>query len=119
MQHSIKPAAGLKGSVRLPGDKSISHRYAMIASVAEGVSVIENYSSGADCQSTLACLRALGIEIEKRDRTVTIHGRGLDGFRAPAAGAARPIGCGQFRLHDSYVIRHARRATVHFVDHRR
>ena len=85
MQHSIKPAAGLKGSVRLPGDKSISHRYAMIASVAEGVSVIENYSSGADCQSTLGCLRALGVEIEKQDRTVTIHGRGLDGLRAPAA----------------------------------
>ena len=85
MQHSIKPAAGLKGSVRLPGDKSISHRYAMIASVAEGVSVIENYSSGADCQSTLGCMRALGIEIEKQNRTVTIHGRGLDGLRAPAA----------------------------------
>jgi 3-phosphoshikimate 1-carboxyvinyltransferase len=84
MQHRIKPATGLKGSVRLPGDKSISHRYAMIASVAEGVSRIENYSSGADCQSTLACMRALGVEIEKQDRTVLIHGRGLDGLRAPA-----------------------------------
>ncbi len=83
MQYQIKPATGLKGSVRLPGDKSISHRYAMIASVAEGSSRIENYSSGADCQSTLACLRALGIEMEKQDRTVTIHGRGLDGFRMP------------------------------------
>jgi len=84
MQHRIKPATGLKGSVRLPGDKSISHRYAMIASVAEGVSRIENYSSGADCQSTLACMRALGVEIEKQDRTVLIHGLGLDGLRAPA-----------------------------------
>ena len=85
MQYRVKPATGLQGSVRLPGDKSISHRYAMIASVAEGVSRIENYSSGADCQSTLGCMRALGIEIEKQDRTVTIHGRGLDGLRAPAA----------------------------------
>jgi len=84
MQHRIQPASGLEGSVRLPGDKSISHRYAMIASVAEGVSRIENYSSGADCQSTLACMRALGVEIEKQDRTVLIHGRGLDGLRAPA-----------------------------------
>jgi 3-phosphoshikimate 1-carboxyvinyltransferase len=80
----MRPAQGLQGSVRLPGDKSISHRYAMIASVAEGTSRIENYSSGADCQSTLACLRALGVEIEKQDRAVTIHGRGLDGLRAPA-----------------------------------
>ena len=83
MQYRIKPASGLAGSVRLPGDKSISHRYAMIASVAEGTSRIENYSSGADCQSTLGCMRALGIEIEKQDRTVTIHGQGLDGLRAP------------------------------------
>ena len=85
MQYRIKPAAGLQGSIRLPGDKSISHRYAMIASVAEGASRIENYSSGADCQSTLRCMAALGIEIEKQDRTVVIHGRGLDGLRAPAA----------------------------------
>jgi 3-phosphoshikimate 1-carboxyvinyltransferase len=84
MQYRVKPVTGLLGSVRLPGDKSISHRYAMIASVAEGDSRIENYSSGADCQSTLGCMRALGIEIEKQDRTVVIHGRGLDGLRAPA-----------------------------------
>lgn len=85
MQYRVKPATGLSGQVRLPGDKSISHRYAMIAAVAEGISTLENYSSGADCQSTLGCLRGLGIEIEKQDRTVRIHGRGLDGFRAPAA----------------------------------
>lgn len=84
MQYRVKPASGLQGVVRLPGDKSISHRYAMIAAVAEGDSQIENYSSGADCQSTLRCLRGLGIGIDKQDRTVTIHGRGLDGFRAPA-----------------------------------
>ena len=84
MQYRVKPATGLSGQVRLPGDKSISHRYAMIAAVAEGISTLENYSSGADCQSTLGCLRGLGIEVEKQDRTVRIHGRGLDGFRAPA-----------------------------------
>ena len=62
MQEVIRPAARLRGTVQLPGDKSISHRYAMLASVAEGTSVIRNYSSGADCHSTLGCIRALGIE---------------------------------------------------------
>jgi 3-phosphoshikimate 1-carboxyvinyltransferase len=81
----IRPAGGpLKGSVRLPGDKSISHRYAMLASVAEGASRIANYSSGADCHSTLGCIRSLGIEVEIEGREVTIHGRGLRGYRAPA-----------------------------------
>ncbi len=85
MQFSVTPAQTLSGNIRLPGDKSISHRYAMIAAVAEGDSRIENYSGGADCQSTLGCLRALGIGIDKDGSTVTIHGKGLDGFRAPSA----------------------------------
>src|SRR5690349_10466954 len=57
---TVQPAKNLAGSVRVPGDKSISHRYAMLAAVAEGVSELENFSSGADCASTLSCLRALG-----------------------------------------------------------
>ena len=51
---------GLAGTVVLPGDKSISHRYGMIASLAQGTSKIHNYSTGADCHSTLDCVRALG-----------------------------------------------------------
>jgi 3-phosphoshikimate 1-carboxyvinyltransferase len=79
---TIHPAQRpLEGSVRLPGDKSISHRYGMLAAIAEGTSVIHNYSSGADCHSTLGCLRSLGIEITENERDVTVHGRGLHGLR--------------------------------------
>ncbi len=85
MQEIIRPASRLQGSIRLPGDKSISHRYAMLASVAEGVTTIGNYSSGADCHSTLGCVRGLGIEVELSGREVKVHGRGLRGYRAPAA----------------------------------
>lgn len=85
MTQKISPAAGVSGAITLPGDKSISHRYGMLASIAEGVSKISNYSTGADCQSTLGCMRALGIEIESKDGVVCIHGRGLDGLRTPAA----------------------------------
>jgi len=80
----ISPASSVSGSIALPGDKSISHRYAMLASIAEGSSKISNYSTGADCQSTLACVRALGAGIEKQDGVICIHGRGLDGLREPA-----------------------------------
>jgi len=82
---TISPAPGpLSGTIRLPGDKSISHRYAMLAAIAEGTSVIRNYSSGADCQSTLGAVGALGIGVARDGRTVTVHGQGLDGLRAPA-----------------------------------
>ena len=84
MQQRIPRAQRLSGSICLPGDKSISHRYAMIAAIAEGASTIHNYSTGADCHSTLDCLRALGISIDEQGVDVTIHGRGLDGLRAPA-----------------------------------
>ncbi len=85
MQKRIRPAASLSGSIVLPGDKSISHRYAMIASIAEGDTRIRNYSTGADCHSTLGCMRALGIGIEEEGTEVVIHGKGLDGLRAPTA----------------------------------
>lgn len=85
MRQTIGPAGRLEGIVRLPGDKSISHRYAMIASLAEGASRITNYSTGADCHSTLGCVRALGIEVEEQGTTVTIQGRGLSGWKQPAS----------------------------------
>src|SRR5687767_6509088 len=85
MQQKISPAASLSGAIRLPGDKSISHRYAMIAAIAEGDTTIHNYSTGADCHSTLGCVRALGIDVEVRGTEVVIRGRGLDGLRAPVA----------------------------------
>ncbi|MDP3000026.1 MAG: 3-phosphoshikimate 1-carboxyvinyltransferase [Bryobacterales bacterium] len=83
MDQRITPAKSVGGAVTLPGDKSISHRLAILASIAEGKSRILNYSTGADCQSTLGCLRALGVEIEKTGDDLTIRGRGLGGLRAP------------------------------------
>src|SRR5581483_11104862 len=84
MYQKIAPAARVTGSICLPGDKSVSHRYSMISAIAEGASRIRNYSTGADCHSTLGCMRALGIEIEENGTEVVVHGRGLDGLRAPA-----------------------------------
>jgi len=84
MVEHISPAQALSGNVVLPGDKSISHRYAMLASLAEGTSKIRNYSTGADCQSTLGCMRALGIEIDAGEE-MALHGKGLDGLSEPAA----------------------------------
>ncbi|MGE0450246.1 MAG: 3-phosphoshikimate 1-carboxyvinyltransferase [Vicinamibacterales bacterium] len=82
---TITPAKRVQGRLTVPGDKSISHRYALIAALSEGRSELTNYAPGADCQSTLACLRGLGVPIAERQQTVTIDGRGLYGFRAPAA----------------------------------
>jgi 3-phosphoshikimate 1-carboxyvinyltransferase len=83
MREQIRPASALSGAIQLPGDKSISHRYGMLAGIAEGTSKIANYSSGADCQSTLGCMRALGAEIERKDGVVSIRGRGLEGLAEP------------------------------------
>src|ERR1035438_7921175 len=85
MEKRISPARAITGAITLPGDKSISHRYAMISAIAEGDSRIHNYSTGADCHSTLGCVRALGIEVEVAGTEVRIKGKGLDGLRAPAA----------------------------------
>ena len=84
MHQLITPANSISGAIQLPGDKSISHRYGMLASLAEGTSVIHNYSSGADCRSTLECMRALGVAVDING-DVKIEGRGLDGLREPAA----------------------------------
>jgi 3-phosphoshikimate 1-carboxyvinyltransferase len=74
----VRPARNVRGSVRLPGDKSISHRYAMLAGIAEGPSRLENYSTGADCASTLGCMRSLGVAWERKtDNAIEVQGRGL------------------------------------------
>jgi 3-phosphoshikimate 1-carboxyvinyltransferase len=72
----VRPARNIAGALRLPGDKSISHRYAMLAAIAEGTTRLENFSTGADCASTLGCLAALGVELERKGNAVLIHGRG-------------------------------------------
>jgi len=78
---TITPGGGVEGVVELPGDKSISHRYAILSALAEGQSEIANYASAADCRSTLECLRQLGVPIEYKDRTVRIAGAGLGGLK--------------------------------------
>src|SRR5215475_11814974 len=85
----IRPARGLQGTIRLPGDKSISHRYAMLGSIAEGDTKIENYSTGADCASTLGCMRGLGVQWERDGGKIVIHGKGAQ-LQAPKA----PLDCG-------------------------
>jgi 3-phosphoshikimate 1-carboxyvinyltransferase len=80
----INPSNRLSGSVTVPGDKSISHRYAILAAIAEGLSEIKYFSSSADCQSTLACLKKLGVKIDRKDDTVHIYGAGLAGLRQPS-----------------------------------
>ena len=77
MREIVSPAKAIDGILTVPGDKSISHRYAMLAGIAEGSSTITNYSTGADCQSTLDAMAALGSAIERKDGRVVIHGGSL------------------------------------------
>ena len=78
----IKGLASLNGIVSVPGDKSISHRVAMLSSIASGRSEIRGFASSADCRSTLDCIRRLGVKVEESDGRLVIHGAGLDGFQA-------------------------------------
>lgn len=86
----VQPAQRVRGRVRPPGDKSISHRYALLAAIADGASTIRGYSTGADCASTLHCLRSLGVQIQELSRdsvggmALRIAGRGIRGLVAPA-----------------------------------
>ena len=85
----VQPAPrGMRGHVRPPGDKAISHRYALLAALADGRSDIRGYSTGGDCASTVRCLRALGVTIEETGRDtsglqLSITGRGLGGLQPP------------------------------------
>ena len=83
---TIAPARRLTGRLTVPGDKSIAHRYALLAALAEGRSTLTHFAPGADCRSTLACLRGLGVAVEEgADGTVTLLGRGFGQLRSPAA----------------------------------
>jgi 3-phosphoshikimate 1-carboxyvinyltransferase len=89
---TISPARRVSGRFAVPGDKSVAHRYALIAALADGRSRLNNFAPGADCHSTLACLAALGVEIEEdlTTRSVTVNGRGFHHWRSPS----RPIDAG-------------------------
>ena len=81
-QISVKP---LKGTVTIPGDKSISHRAVMFGSLAEGTTEITHFLKGADCLSTIACFRQMGISIEEKKDCILVHGKGLHGLSAPSS----------------------------------
>ncbi len=73
----------LKGTVSVPGDKSISHRSVMFGALSEGVTEVTHFLKSADCLSTISCFRKMGIEIEEKDQVLYIHGKGLHGLKAP------------------------------------
>jgi 3-phosphoshikimate 1-carboxyvinyltransferase len=83
MIQMIQQSAPIRGVVQLPGDKSMSHRYAMLAAIAEGVSELNHFAASRDCHSTLDCLRLLDVEMDEVGDCVTIHGRGLRGLQPP------------------------------------
>ena len=80
-KRTVHPARQLTGGVEPPGDKSISHRYAMIAALAEGASELRHFAAAADCHSTLDCMKALGAEVKLDKDTVRITGQGLRGLK--------------------------------------
>ncbi|MGA7243317.1 MAG: 3-phosphoshikimate 1-carboxyvinyltransferase [Terracidiphilus sp.] len=89
-ERTIRPARNILGTLRLPGDKSISHRYALLGAFAEGTSRFSNFSTGADCASTLACMQALGAKVRKLD-----DGRvEIDGVGGRVTPANHPLDCG-------------------------
>ncbi len=75
--------SGLRGTLTVPGDKSISHRAIMFGSLAEGTTTIHGFLKGADCLSTIGCFRAMGIDIEEQDDVISVHGKGLHGLSEP------------------------------------
>ena len=89
-KRTIHPAKTLSGGVEPPGDKSISHRYAMIAALTGGVSELRHFAAAADCHSTLDCMKALGAEVKITKATVQITGHGLRGLK----GARRALDAG-------------------------
>ena len=80
----IQKHGPLRGELAVPGDKSISHRSVMFGALSEGITEAENFLTGADCLSTIACFRNMGIEIEEKETSVYVHGKGLHGLSKPS-----------------------------------
>ena len=78
----IPPVKSLSGPVEVPGDKSISHRYAMLAALAEGTSELRNFAAARDCHSTLACMKSLGAGVDVQGTTIRVTGHGLHGLKS-------------------------------------
>ena len=91
VDYAVTPGGSLQGRLRVPGDKSITHRALMLGAVAEGTTEIEGFLDGADCLNTLAAIRAMGVQVDAGSpNNLKVHGRGLRGLQAPPA----PIDCG-------------------------
>lgn len=86
----VRPARNILGSLRVPGDKSISHRYAMLAALARGRSRFDNFAPGADCASTLGCVRALGCKVERDEKGTVV----IDGLGAQLCAPTGSLDCG-------------------------
>src|SRR5215467_12711287 len=81
----VAPARKIEGDLTMPGDKSISHRLAMVGSIAEGTTTVHNFAASADSHSTLTCLECLGVSVTEDRAIVTINGNGLAGLRQPSS----------------------------------
>lgn len=85
MKLTVKESGPLRGNIRVPGDKSISHRALLLGAIADGATRVRNFLPAADCLATLSCVRALGIEVERLSETeLLVQGRGLRGLREPS-----------------------------------
>jgi len=83
--YRVQPGGALRGTLRVPGDKSISHRAVMLGALAEGTSTVSGFLNGEDCRCTMKAFQAMGVRIEQvDDTTLKVHGVGLHGLRAPA-----------------------------------
>lgn len=83
MNYSAQPASQLAGTVRVPGDKSISHRSIMLGSIASGLTRVTGFLSGADAIATMQAFRNMGVKIEHQGNELLIHGVGRDGLSQP------------------------------------
>lgn len=86
----IKKVKSLKGEITVPGDKSISHRSIMFGALANGITEIDGFLDGEDCNSTIDAFRAMGVKIEKKESRIKVYGSGLYGLKAPSS----PLNCG-------------------------
>jgi 3-phosphoshikimate 1-carboxyvinyltransferase len=87
---TITPGSTLRGTIRVPGDKSVTHRALILTALAEGISTVSGYCRGEDCLNTMRAFQALGIRIDETPGQLTVHGKGLWGLSEPNV----PIDCG-------------------------
>ena len=88
---TVTPVRSVQGRLQVPGDKSIAHRYALIAALSDGTSRLTNYAPGADCHSTLRCLAALGVGIDESPRTGVVTVATEEETDIPASYASQPL----------------------------